>query len=191
MRKTLFFVAGIIVVGIIFLIFTRDGNKNEKDQENSTVIPSNHTGLKIGDTAPDITEQSPTGEMISLSSLRGKLVLLDFWASWCPPCRMENPNLVDAWTKFNDKKFVNGDGFTIYSVSLDRSKEAWLAAIEQDKLGWNYHVSDLKYWNSVPAAMYQVRGIPANFLIDGDGVIIGKNLKGTELHNVLYKYLKK
>ena len=128
----------------------------------------------IGVIAPDIALPGPEGDTITLSSLRGKYVLLDFWASWCRPCRVENPNLVKSYNKYNDK------GFEIFQVALDKKKESWVDAIENDQLAWA-HVSDLQYWNSAPARLYKVQGIPASFLLDKQGKIIAKNLRGDAL----------
>jgi len=130
--------------------------------------------LDIGSVAPEISLPDPHGDTLSLSSLRGKYVLLDFWASWCSPCRHENPNLVANYKKYHDK------GFEIFQVSLDKSKESWEKAIQDDHLDW-YHVSDLNYWHSVVVPLYNIQGIPANFLLDKDGKIIAKNLRGDEL----------
>ncbi len=148
------------------------------------------SGTDVGQEALDLKFKSPEGKEIALSSLRGKIVLLDFWASWCGPCRRENPNLVSAYNKYKDKKFQNAKGFTIYSVSLDKNQEAWVNGIKQDGLIWPYHVSDLGGWNSVPSGMYGVRSIPASFLIDGKGMIVAKNLRGAALDAELDKLLK-
>lgn len=144
----------------------------------------------VGSKAKDISLKSPEDQEIKLSSIKGKIVLIDFWASWCGPCRRENPNLVKSYERFKDAKFKKAKGFTIYSVSLDRNKEAWQKAIVQDKLTWQYHVSDLKGWQSDAAAQYQVSSIPMNFLLDENGIIVAKNLRGAALDAELEKLLK-
>jgi peroxiredoxin len=129
----------------------------------------------IGKTAPDFVQQSPDGKSIRLSDFRGKYVLLDFWASWCIPCRRDNPNLVKAYASFNKK------GFEIIGISLDQEKNDWKSAIRQDGLNW-VHVSDLKGWNNnVSRNLYKIKSVPANYLIDPKGIIIAKNLRGEQL----------
>ncbi|HSK14121.1 MAG TPA: TlpA disulfide reductase family protein, partial [Phnomibacter sp.] len=128
----------------------------------------------IGEYAPDFTQNDANGNPVSLSSLRGKYLLLDFWASWCQPCRQENPNIVKAYNTYKDK------GFDILGVSLDQDRAAWLKAITDDQLTWN-HVSDLRYWENAAAQAYGIRSIPASYLLDKEGRIIAKNLRGAEL----------
>lgn len=137
-------------------------------------------GVNEGAMAPEINLATPAGPTLALSSLRGKYVLIDFWASWCGPCRRENPNVVKTYATYKDK------GFEIFGVSLDQNREAWLKAIEADKLVWK-HVSDLQYWNSAGAQAYQVNSIPQTFLVNPEGRIIAKGLRGAALDNYLAK----
>ena len=139
--------------------------------------------VQVGSVAPDFTLPDVDGNPVSLSSFRGKYVLVDFWAAWCPDCRKENPNIVAAWEKYKDKNFA------VLGVSLDRKRDQWLAAIEKDNLTWT-QVSDLKYWDSEAAVLYCIRWIPMSFLIDPEGKIVAIGLEGEELHNKLEELLK-
>ncbi len=140
----------------------------------------------VGVMAPDFTQNDVNGVPVKLSSFRGKYVLLDFWASWCAPCREENPNVVKAYNKYKDKNF------TILSVSLDKpdARNNWLAAIKNDGLSWT-QVSDLKFWNNEAATLYSITSIPSNFLIDPNGKIVAKDLRGGDLENMLEQVLGK
>lgn len=139
--------------------------------------------VQVGKVAPEFALPDTAGVSVSLSDFRGKYVLLDFWASWCPPCRRENPNVVKAFNDYKDKNF------TIVGISLDNNKSKWLKAIADDNLTWT-HLSDLKYWDSEIPALYGVRGIPANVLLGPDGVIIAKNITGEDLHKTLGEVIK-
>ncbi len=137
-----------------------------------------------GAEVPDIALLSPEGKIIKLSSLRGKIVLLDFWAAWCQPCRQENPNLVENYSKYNKK------GFEIYQVSLDRTREDWIDGIKQDKLNWT-QVSELKYWESSVVSQFGIQGIPMNYLLDKEGKVIASNLRGPALGEKLEEIFNK
>ncbi|MCZ8134468.1 MAG: redoxin domain-containing protein, partial [Algoriphagus sp.] len=134
--------------------------------------------LSVGQVAPDFELPDPNGKMVKLSDLRGKYVLIDFWAAWCKPCRQENPNVVRLYNQYKEK------GFEVFGVSLDRTKEDWVKAISDDQLTWT-HVSDLKYFNSAAAELYKIEAIPATYMIDPDGKIIAKDLRGPSLENKL------
>lgn len=148
----------------------------------STMAPAETNGL-VGKEAPLFELPTPEGQNLSLKSFRGKYVLVDFWAGWCKPCRMENPNVVAAYNKFK------GKNFTVLGVSLDKEKDSWVKAISEDQLFWN-HVSDLKYWNSAVVPLYSIEGIPFNVLVDPNGIVIAKDLRGEELHKKLEEILK-
>jgi thiol-disulfide isomerase/thioredoxin len=154
-------------------------NKVKTKIEAASNVP-----LKKGDLAPDFTAPTPEGQQITMSKIKGKVTIIDFWASWCKPCRIENPNLVKVYNEYHDK------GLEIISVALDRvnKKEFWTKAIQKDQLNW-YNVSNLKYWNDPIAKAYNVNSIPATFIIDENGVIIADRLRGADLETKIKELL--
>ncbi len=141
------------------------------------------SALIAGMEAPDIALPNPQGDTLRLSALRGKVVLIDFWASWCGPCRRENPHVVRLYERFRDK------GFEVFSVSLDQSHDKWVDAIAKDNLSWPYHVSDLRGWNSAAGRLYGIQSIPATVLVDREGNIVARNLRGSDLDKKLNELL--
>ena len=147
-------------------------------------------GLEIGDIAPEISLPSPEGKIIALSSLKNKVVLIDFWVTWCAPCVKEQPELALLYKKYKSRSFTNGKGFEIYGVSLDAKKENWENGIKSQNINW-IQVSDLKFWRSPVAKTYNIQELPFNLLLDGRGVIVAKNLHGAELEKSISKFLVK
>lgn len=148
--------------------------------------------IKVGDKAPDLAYTTPDGTVLKLSELTDKkLVLIDFWASWCGPCRRANPRLVNLYRKYKDEKFVDAKkGFTVLSVSLDQNKDKWIAAIAKDSLEWEGHISDLGGWNAEPAQIYGVRFIPQAVLVDAEGIVVAKYNFAEQAEEELEKRLK-
>lgn len=141
--------------------------------------------LQIGKEVPDLEGNMPNGETMKLSDLRGQIVLIDFWASWCGPCRATMPPVVQAYNNYKDSEFEGGKGFAVFSVSLDQNMTAWKRGIENLGQVWPHHISDLRGWRSMHAAKYGVNAIPAAFLIDGEGRLIAKNIHPMQLNNTL------
>jgi len=160
-----------------------EGYRKETEKTKKAQGQTDNTKISVGATAPDLTMPDPSGKPVSIKDFRGKYVLVDFWASWCGPCRAENPNVVEAFEKYKSKNF------TILGVSLDKDKQSWIDAIQNDKLNWS-HMSDLKFWDSEAGPVFGVESIPFNVLLDPEGKIIAIGLRGGTLHQKLEEVLK-
>ena len=186
---------GLVLTTTVILMLTSCGNNSSSGtgEEAAYTMPPEIEALPVGTTlglrAPEIEMPNLDGEIMQLSSLRGKLVLIDFWASWCNPCRLENPHLVKVYDEYNDASFTKGEGFEIFSVSLDRNEEAWREAVVKDRLDWPYQLGTSEGARTEAAQDYGIQMIPFNFLLDQHGVIIATNLRGEALNEKLESLL--
>ena len=155
-----------------------------------STVTAQPTGLEIGNKAPEIKLPTTKGDTVMLSSLKGKLVLIDFWGTWCAPCVEEQAELARLYKKYKQANFAKGKGFEIYGVSLDAKKPNWEIFITKNKINW-IQVSDLKFWRSPVAKTYKIEGLPFNVLIDGNGVILAKNLHGMVLEKEIAKHFSR
>jgi thiol-disulfide isomerase/thioredoxin len=190
-----FFGKAIYVLPLVFLAANCNSQKQASTSQTDSTTSTVNKETKISDqsyqlTVPEISQKNPEGKILNLSSTAGNIVLVDFWASWCPPCRAANPELVQLYKNYNGKKYNGAKNFEIFSVSLDQDPEKWKAAILKDGLIWKNHVSDLRGWESAVARDYSVNSIPTSILLDEKGAILGQNMTAEEVAALLDSRIK-
>lgn len=184
-----------LVLFILIALFSCEKKKTEVSEVNDSIQinqnnPDPVIGLEIGNKAPDLNLKDSDNVYTKLSSIKSKIILIDFWASWCKPCKIENIKLKDVYSRYKDTTFKTCKGFEIYSISTDSNKNGWLMCMNQNKYNWKYNLFDSADWNMTGRYLYNITFIPMNYLIDNNGIIIAKNLRDTMVEKTLIQLLK-